>query len=207
MVRAGWVFVRNEHDAGANTNEPKWPAEVTILKSVIPLEVYTLEGKPAFPHSHTLVGGFGIASKDAPVEFQHHWHAVITDPWGGYYEQITLGADVHIHDDKGYPLWFMAFIAVDEMDIQVLVDSSDVHIIVEVNITQDPMGGDYIMGDMDETPWSPAERTLWVDRVGNVMGLSLPAVVDRGSRLVRWFIGLLMARRTFYERGLRFGSV
>jgi len=191
VTKAGWCFVR----AG-----PLWPNDGDgLLRAVIPLDINVLQAGPApYDHTHTLLGGFGLPSNNAPVGYELHWHELIEH--GAFRQMVTHGAPDHDHADAR--LWHLAFVYCTDAYAALLVASNDTHIAAECPIDEET--GE--IGDPDETPWSAGERTTWEGRMSAVLGLGLPAVVDRPNRLVLWLLGALMARRTSNERGYRMTS-
>lgn len=188
-MRAGWVFVK----AG-----PRWPGDGP-RRAVIPLDINVLAvGAAPYDHQHTLLGGFGLPSNGAPVGYESHWHELIER--GAFRQVITHGAPDHDHE-AARP-WHMAFVFCTDAYAAELVASADTHIAAEAEVTEGE-GGGYAIGDLDDTLWTPSERTTWEGRISAVLGLDLPSVVDRPCRLVWWLLGALLARRTSNEVGYR----
>ena len=189
-MKAGWVFVR----AG-----PQWPnGGNELLRSTIPLDINVLQAGPApYDHTHTLLGGFGLPSNNAPAGYELHWHELIEQ--GAFRQMVTHGAPAHDHEAA--LAWHLAFVLCTDAYAALLAASNDTHIAAEC-----PINEDGTIGDLDETPWTAGERTTWEGRMSAVLGLGLPAVVDRPNRLVLWLLGALMARRTSNERGYRMTS-
>ena len=187
MAKAGWVFVK----AG-----PMWPnGGNELLRCTIPLDINVLQAGPApYDHTHTLLGGFGLPSNNAPAAYELHWHELIQH--GAYRQMVTHGAPVHDHETA--LVWHLAFVYCTDGYAAVLEASNDTHIAAVCPI----VGG--AIGDPDATPWTVGERTTWEARIGAVLGLDLPAVVDRPARLVAWLLGALQARTSTNEMALRF---
>ncbi|MBU0846604.1 hypothetical protein KKH23_05390 [Patescibacteria group bacterium] len=190
MAKAGWVFVR----AG-----PLWPDGGNgLLRSTIPLDINVLQAGPApYDHSHVLLGGFGLPSNNAPAGYELYWHELIEQ--GAFRQMVTHGAPNHDHEAA--LAWHLAFAYCTDAYAAVLEASNDTHIAAVCPI----VGG--VIGDPDATPWTAGERTTWEARISTVLGLDLPAVVDRPARLVAWLMGALQARTSTNEAALRFAQV
>jgi len=210
-MKAGWLFARNAGDGTeSNPNRPALPVGVRG-KMTNPGDIIRLTG-PVGPsaHRHLLVGGIALADDnlDGGVG-EGHVHYVLKV--NGQWQQVTVGATNHTHDlniganDNLVPDWFMLFWAGSDADVAPIAGSSDCYIIVQAEASQDDEGN-WSYGGLDDTPWTAGERAQWEARILDVLGVQLPAEVDRGKRLVQLFLGALLSRQSGDERGYRFGS-
>ena len=63
--------------------------------------------------------------------------------------------------------------------------------------------GQYAIGNL-ETGWAINDTAWWSTRMLNMLGVEMPAEVDRGRRLIRLFLGALLSRQTGDEKVYRF---
>jgi len=211
MARAFWMFATNAGDGtDENANRPALPDGVGG-KWTMPGDVIRLTG-PDGPnaHRHLLVGGIALADDnlDGGVGEGHvHYVLKLNDDW----HQVTVGAPDHTHDlnigagGNLCPDWFMLFWAGSDADAALIAADADCLIIVQAEVAQDD-DGHWSYGGLDDTPWDIAEQALWEARILDVLGVQLPAEVDRGKRLVQLFLGALLSRQSGDERGYRFAS-
>jgi len=194
MAKAGWIFVK----AG-----PQWPnGGDGLIRSTIPLDINVLQPGPApYDHAHTLLGGFGLPSNNAPAGYDLHWHELVER--GAFRQMMTHGAPDHDHEAAR--LWHLAFVFCTDAYAATLAVSNDIYIAAQAEVTEDGEGG-YSIGDLDDTPWNAGERADWEARMGAVLGLDMPAVVDRPCRLIWWLLGALLARRTSNSAAFRMVS-
>jgi len=205
MAKAAWLFAKNDNGT------PKLPLGVTggFVNS---LQVHTITGGPVgFEHTHLLVGGLALRSLDRKGEAdEHHTHLVAW--YHDVYHQVTENATSHQHvltlDANGVlsPDWFLIFWKGDDSDAALI--QADTECIVACQAV-----GEYVevddgvleeqFNDLDETLWTPAERTLWETRMGNVLAIDLPTVINAGDKLVAYFCGALVGRPNQRERWLR----
>ena len=210
MPKAGWLFAKNAGDGTEdNSNRPALPVGVGG-KWTMPGDIIRLTG-PVGPntHRHLLVGGIALADDnlDGGVGEGHvHYVLKINDVW----QQVTVDAPNHTHDlnigagNNIMPAWFMLFWAGSDADAALIAASADCHIIVQADVVEDEDGFSY--GGLDNTAWTAGEQATWDARILDVLGIQLPAEVDRGKRLVQLFLGALLSRQSGDERGYRFGS-
>ena len=99
-----------------------------------------------------------------------------------------------VDDEVRFTFW-----AGSNSDAAAINSSPDNFPIVEAAID-----GEGAIGDLDSTPWDAGDLTLWQTRVLNILGVQMPDEVDRGSRLVKLFLGSLLSRQSGDERGYRF---
>lgn len=210
MARAGWLFARNAgNGTDENPNRPALPAGVGG-KWTMPGDIIRLTGPVASPHRHLLTGGVALQDDNlAGGAGDGHVHYVlkVNDAW----QQVTVGAASHTHtlntgpNDNLIPDWFMLFWAGSDADAAAIVADADCHIIVEADVTLDE-DQNWVIGDLDNTQWTGGEQTTWEARMLSILGVQLPAEVDRGKRLVQIFLGALLSRQSNDERGYRFSS-
>jgi len=190
-MKAGWVFVK----AG-----PQWPG-TGPRRAVIPLDINILAaGEAPYDHTHTLIGSFGLPSNNAPSGYENHWHELIER--GAFRQMITHGAPDHDHEAERP--WHLAFVWCSDAYASTLASSDDVYIAAQAEVTE--QDSSYTIGELDDTQWTAGERSTWEARIGAVLGLDLPTVVDRPCRLVWWLLGALLARNTSNEQAFRMTS-
>ncbi|NIP93595.1 MAG: hypothetical protein GWO24_09110, partial [Akkermansiaceae bacterium] len=143
------------------------------------LEVYRLTGS-AVPHVHYLAGAFGLPNMALD---DNHWHAVIRS--GEFYQQYTINAADHVHEDLERPAWFMPFVLCSDADAALIVADPAIFVVATCPIDED---GE--IGAEDDTPWTAEERAVWEDRFLGALGLQLPAEVSNPRRLVLFVVAL-----------------
>ena len=203
-MKAGWIFVQNDTSGGIN--QPYLPPGVGG-KMVAPLEIHRITGGPSgFEHTHLLVGGIALPSLDMVGDtYEAHSHYVVW--YDGQYRQITVGAPSHTHDINTLggvlsPDWFLIFWIGSNADAATIAADAKCAIAVQaVGVENDDGVIEFV--DLDDTAWTPTERTQWETRIGNVLALDLPDEVTNGERLVAFFIGALTSRPQQRERWLR----
>ncbi len=202
MPKAFWLFSKNAGTgAQDDPNRPsldafsgRWTSPGDIVKFTGPI------GPNA--HQHLLVGGIALPDDELGDGHRHYFVKA-----GATWQQVTVGGPDHTHDYTHthpaldpIPDWYMVFWAGSDAAAAGIAASPDNSIIVEAEIV------DGAIGDLDNTPWTPAEVATWQTRILNVLGIELPAEVDRGNRLVLLFLGVLLSRQSGDERGYRFTS-
>lgn len=178
-MQAGWIFTPCVESASALV--PYFPAEVSRedFSATNALEVYRLTGSPV-PHVHYLAGAFGLPNMALN---DNHWHAVIRS--GGFYEQYTINAADHVHEDLGRPTWFMPFVICSDADAALITSDPEIYLVAIC-----PIEPDGEIGAEDDTPWTAEERAIWLDRFLAALGLQLPPEVNSPRRLVLFLIAL-----------------
>jgi len=207
-MKAFWMFIKNTND-GTGDNEPAWPAGVKG-QSVTPGDLIRLTG-PTGPnaHRHLLVGGIALPDDNIVGIGAGHRHYLVK--FGVGWQQITVGATNHAHtlpeDASGnlMPEYFLTFWAGSNADAATIAASPDCFPICEAVIGQDAEGNPEFE-ELDNTPWTAGELATWQARTLNLLGVTLPAEVDRGKRLVLLFLGALLARQMASEKGYRFAK-
>lgn len=199
-MKAFWMFIRNQNN-GSGGNSPAWPPGVGG-QSVTPGDVIRITGSG---HRHIVVGG--IALPDDNIGDNHrHYLAKLGNGW----TQITVGAANHTHslptdiNENLMPEYFLTFWAGPDSEAELIDASPDCFPIVEAVITED--NGTFQFLELNDVAWSGAERTLWESRCLNLLGITLPAQIDRGKRLVLLFLGAFLARQMSNEVAYRFAQ-
>jgi hypothetical protein len=199
-MKAGWVFARD--DGGT----PSLPDGIGG-RYVNPLDIVRITGGPAGnEHTHLLVGSLAMHSDQIGV-FHEHFVTDVTGQW----VQLTLPDSVTEHDHD-LPLvdgilspdWFLLFWAGSDADAAVIASDADCYIACQAEIVE--VDGESVIGALVDEQWAAEERATWEARIENVLGLALPTEIDRGKRLVQFFVGLLLARGNQPEIALRFTS-
>jgi len=152
-MKSGWIFTPAIETAEGV--EPYFPTGMSgEFRHVNPIDIHRLTGS-AVPHIHYLTGAFGIANMDLG---DNHWHAVLRV--GEFYQQYTIGATQHTHEDLGRPTWFMPFVICSDADAQAIIDDPDCYLVAECPIDLETGA----IGPEDDTPWTTQERNAWVNR-------------------------------------------
>lgn len=199
MSKAFWLFSKNAGDGSdGNANRPSLDAFGGRWTS--PGDIIRFTGPVASPHIHLLVGGIVLPDDNLAAGHRHYFVKVNDN-----YQQATVGAVDHDHDysqaTNGNPIpdYYLLFWAGSNADAAAINASADNFPIVEAEID-----GEGNIGDLDSTPWDAGDLTLWQTRMLNILGVQMPDEVDRGSRLVKLFLGSLLSRQSGDERGYRF---
>ncbi len=149
---------------------------------------------------HLLVGGIALPDDNLGDGHRHYYVKV-----GANWQQVTVGAVDHTHNcsqsPTGNPIpdWFLLFWSGTNADASAINASLDNFPIVEA-----PVDSEGAIGDLESIQWDAAELSAWQNRMLNILGVQLPDEVDRGSRLVKLFLGALLSRQSGDERGYRF---
>ena len=199
MAKAFWLFSKNAGDGSDdNANRPSLDAFGGRWTS--PGDIIRFTGPVSSPHIHLLVGGIVLPDDNLGDGHRHYFVKV-----GDNYQQVTVGAVDHDHDysqaANGNPIpdYYLLFWAGSNSDAAAINASADNFPIVEAAID-----GEGNIGDLDSTPWDAGDLTIWQTRVLAILGVQMPDEVDRGSRLVKLFLGSLLSRQSGDERGYRF---
>jgi hypothetical protein len=177
-MKAGWVFTPAIENDG--TIEPYFPAGMSgDFRMTSPIDIHRLTGS-AVPHVHYLTGAFAIPNMELG---DNHWHAVLRA--GEFYQQYTIGAAQHTHDDLGRPTWFNPFVICSDADAVLIANDPQCHIAATC-----PIDAEGVIGPEDETPWTTQERNEWSTRFLSGIGIQLTVEVDRPSRLVLLVVAL-----------------
>ena len=202
MTKAGWIFAQN---GGSGT--PALPDGVGG-RYVNPLDIVRItDGPSGQEHTHLLCGAAALNSDQIGV---FHEHIVVNV--GGSWVQLTRPDIVQTHthtlplDALGNltPDWFLLFWSGSDADASAIIADAGCLLACEAEVSE--VDGQTVIGELDATPWTTGQRTTWETRILSVLGLDLPVQVDRGSRLVALFVGLLQTRANQPEMALRFTS-
>jgi len=216
MTVAGWIFCKNDNGS------PHLPLGVGG-SFVNPLEIHTITGGPSgFEHTHLLIGGAALPSLDRVGQpDEHHRHMVAW--YGNQYHQLTIGATNHQHDinppvetepgvfvpgdtEMMHADWFLIWWKGSDADGALIVADPECVIAVQAvgeQVEVEPGEFEEQFNELDDTLWTPAERTLWENRMGSVLAITLPPEVNAGDKLVAYFCGALVGRPNQRERWLR----
>lgn len=204
-MKAFWTIVANAPVDGTNTpNIPKLPSVMYSYTS--PCELWILpEGTGAAAHRHLLSGSFGLPSFQVTSKHTHLYiRGTNNDGSVRFTYQVLIHESQaqHTHPDAVLG-FFMPFIRCSDADYLTLTSAPyNIRPIAHAVITQDDEGND-VVGDLEQTVWSTAVRNAWVSAAITYLGITLPAEVDRGSRLIDLLMGLSLGRGLVNERGLR----
>lgn len=164
------------------------------LRVVCPGDVNRLgSGTAPADHVHVIAGGVALASEQAGGNHEHY----VVFHNGNWVQQVRGTAPAHTHPANDVPDFFLCFVTCDENAFAALI-ASGVRVIAEAQMENGvrPLG-------LVDVPWTDIERTFWAALALNQMGIALPAVVDRGARLVSLLLGLFLSRRLEDDGGLR----
>jgi hypothetical protein len=200
-MKAGWLFSKNAGNGSSTENANRPSLDAVSGRWTSPGDIIKFTG-PIGPndHQHLLVGGIGLPDDNLGDGHRHYFVKT-----AGGWQQVTVGAPDHTHDynqaANGDPIpdWYMLFWSGSNADALALAADPDNYIIVQAAIDEEGN-----IGELDNTPWTAGELTLWQNRTINVLSIELPAEIDRGSRLVKLFLGSLLSRQSGDERGYRF---
>lgn len=199
-MKAGWIFAQND-----GTGTPALPAGVGG-RYTNPLDIVRITGGPSGnEHTHLLVGSVALISDQIGIVHEH----VITNVTGSWV-QLTRPDSVPAHthtlplDGYGNLMqdWFLLFWAGSDADAAAIIADANCPIACQAEVSE--VDGQTVIGELEDTPWTAGERTAWEVQMLSVLGLELPAIVDRGKRLVQLFCGLLLSRGNQPEMALRF---
>lgn len=205
-MRAFWLFSKNSWTQLGDDSGPSLGSAPG--KYVVPGDITLLEGPVGNEHVHTLVGGIALPddSLEGGVGEYHRHYVVQNQP--GQWVQVTVGATAHTHTfQQGFsgepiPQWFLVFWAGSDASASTLLAMPENEHIVEAVIAQN--NGKWEVLSLDNTQWTAPEQTAWNNRLLNLMGITMPPGVDRGQRLVKLFLGVLISRSNIDERFYRF---
>lgn len=198
MAKAFWTIVAAVGNGTSNNPyRPNLP-NLPTLRGSVPCDINRLlPGAAPADHTHLLVGNVGIMSDQAGGG---HEHIVINGV-----TRLRGTATAHVHPDPAGPDFYMCFLRCSDADFTTLVGApNNVKPLVMVII--DGNGNE---GGLDQTLWnngSPNDwerKTFWDTRALNILGLQLPAEVDKGALLWKILAGMFMARRPASDEGMR----
>jgi hypothetical protein len=203
-MKAGWIFTTNDTSGGENT--PYLPPGVGG-KLVAPCDIFRITGGPSGnEHNHILVGGIGLPSVDREgLVGEHHYHYLAW--YNDAYRQLTIGTTDHAHDINTLngvlsPDYFLVFwIGSDADAVTINADPKCVIAVQALGVESDEGAIEFV--ELDDTAWTPTERSTWETRIANFLALDLPDEVTNGVRLVAFFVGALVSRPQQRERWLR----
>ena len=206
MPKAFWMFATATVVDGVA--KPALP--LNSGQGTIPGEIIRLTG-PAGPnaHRHLLVGGIALADDNLDGftgEGHVHYVLKINDAW----QQVTVDAPAHTHDlnvganDNLVPDFFLLFWAGSNADAATIAGSPTCFPVVEAEMSQDDEDN-WSIGDLLDG-WASEDTAWWQAKMLDVLGVQMPAEIDRGKRLVQLFLGALLSRQSGDERGYRFSS-
>lgn len=188
-MKAGWIFTPNVIVNGVNT--PYFPAGVSApFSTTNPVEIHRLTGST---HVHLLVNGLALAND---FKTAHEHYAIRAD--GIYFQAVKGDVAAHIHDDDETPAWFMPFVICSDADAALIAADPACHVVAFCPIDEETGA----IGEEDNTAWSAGERTAWETRFSTVLGITLPAEISNGRRLVLFMFGI-MGRRYSEAQPLR----
>ena len=207
MTKSFWMFATNDGDGTSdNPNRPHLPAGFSG-RTTNPGDVLRLG--TAFDHKHLLIGGYAIADDNLIGDAGGgHTHLVVKigDTW----HQVTRGAADHDHPlnvgaaGNLIPDFFLLFVVCSDADAVAIASEPGCFPVVEAEVTQTEDG--ISIGALDNTQWTAGQQATWDTRILAVLGVQLPAEIDRGKRLVLAFLGSLLSRQTGDEREYRYSS-
>lgn len=214
MPKAFWLFAEHEGDGSeGDPHRAHLPGSFSG-RMTCPGDIVRLGDAVVGPnHGHLLVGGIGLPDDNLTGDGASHRHYVVKvgDSW----QQVTVGATSHDHElpvglqGELVPDYYMLFVGCSNADAVDIVADGQCFPIVEAEVTEDaPPGGvgDWVIGALDNTPWSVEDKETWDARVLGVLRTYLPADIDRGRRLVVLFLGALLNSNPGEERGYRYGG-
>lgn len=196
MARAGWLFSKAIGTGAAGDDIRPSLADLVGGKWTSPGDVISLRGPAAQPHNHLLVGGVAL-----PDDFVGDGHKHFVLFINGQWQQVTVGAQDHTHtldlasNGRLMPDYFLVFWEGSDAEAAVLNADPDNYLVVEADVNTRVL---------DNTQWTAQEQITWETRILNLLGVQLPAEVDRGKRLVQLFLGALLSRQTDNEEAYRF---
>lgn len=198
-MKAFWTIVANQDVDG--TNKPDIPAALTSVRYINPGDLWILpaSGSGAANHRHLLVGSMAAPSWQVASK---HTHVAFKRGAFSYQRLIHESQAQHTHPDPVLA-YFMCFVTCSDADYAALTAAPyNIRAIAHADITQDGEG-DEVVGDLETTAWTGAQRTAWETAALNNLGIALPSEIDRGNRLVAFLLEMALARRNDNERGLR----
>lgn len=200
MAKAFWAIVPAvQVNGGWQPNVPALPS----VSVVSPLDINRLQaGAAPADHVHLIAGNLAVMSDNAGGGHEH-----LIGPGGA---QVLRGsASAHTHADPGAPDFFLCYIRCSDADFATLVGApNNIKPLCFVTVTTDVQGNP-VYGALDQTPWDNASPTdylkasFWQTRALNLLGISLPAQIDRGARLWLLLAGMLRSRRDSDDKPLR----
>ena len=201
-MKAFWLFSTNAGDGSEDDpNRPALPAGVGG-RWTCPGDVIRLTGSPV-PHTHLLVGGVALPDDNLGDGHRHYVVKV-----AGSWQQLTVGATSHTHtlnlNAAGglNPDYFLLFWAGSDANAAAIASDPNCYPVAEASVVSDGEGG-WTIDDLDNTQWTSAQQSTWESRMLDVLGVQLPSQVDRGARLVKLFLGVLLSRQADNETAYR----
>jgi len=208
MPKAFWLFSEHEGDGMDESHKPHLPATFSG-RGTCPGDIVRLGDAVVGPnHRHLLVGGIALPDDNLTGTGASHRHYVVkvNTSW----QQVTVGATAHDHElpvglqGELVPEYYMLFVGCSNVDAADIEADPQCFPIVEAEVTEE--AGEWSIGQLDSTPWTPEERTTWDTRVPSVLRTYLPGEIDRGKRLVLLFLGVLLNSNPGDESGYRYGG-
>ena len=203
MAKSFWLFA---NQTGGGVDGDKSMPDIPLGRATCPGEIIRMTGPVASPHRHLLVGGIGLPDDNLGDGHRHYVLRLDNGNWA----QVTEGATNHNHtlslnaNGALLPDYYMLFVTCSDAGAVTIANHPGCFPIVEAEMSQDDEG-QWSIGGLDDTAWTAGQHTTWDARCLDVLGVQLPAEVDRGKRLVQIFLGCLLSRQTDHERGYRFG--
>ncbi len=187
-MRAFWTI--QDNNTSNTTNQPLFPADVPCT-IIAPGDIYILAENPSegINHRHTLVGGFSTPAIDG------HWHGVISD--GQTQRQNTMNGPDHTHLYTGRQSYFVCFVTCADEAFDQLVAVGIVPIVLAA------VNGEFQVGELIDTPWSPEERTQFAVYAQALFGIPLSDFVQSGRDALMWVLGSSCARQVPNDQVLR----
>ena len=193
MSKAFWT-IRQAIQTANGTWKPDLPS-LASLSYINPCDINRMTaGTAPADHVHVLAGGVALMSDQAGGAHEHYivYHS------GAWVQQARSGV-AHSHPVNATPDYFMTFVKCSDADYAILLAAPyNVKVICEAMIDAEGNPGALVT-----TVWTAAEKTYWTNAALSVLGIALPAVIDRGARLVSLLLGLFMSRRPTSDQGMR----
>jgi hypothetical protein len=183
-----------------------WQADLPNLPNMmvhIPCDINRLTaGSGIANHVHLISGGVALYSNQSGGGHEH-FVVHFGDAW---YQWVRSGT-AHTHPGLETPDYFMCFVGCSDATYATLIAAPyNVKVMCQIEV-EDNLDGTFEVKDMVSTLWTTDERTYWAGFALTYLGITLPASIDRGRRLVMALLGLTLARRPKNDRGYRFYGV
>lgn len=167
-------------------------------KTTVPGDVnIATEGAAPGDHRHLVVGGVGVPSNQQPDHY--HWFV----RHNGGVAQVTVGGTPHTHTGDLLPDFYLLFIVCDDA-AWAAFDAGGVVKYAEAPVSA--LADGFQITDLDNTPWTTAQRNAMQTRLTNVVNLSLPDEVTNGRRFIAWLLSMTLARPMADEKPYRYTS-
>ena len=198
MTKAFWTIVPNDTSV-PNENKPNIPALPSVEIRSVPGDLWILpEGSGAAAHRHLVIGSlaapsFQITSKHTHITFQR----------GAFsYQRLIHETEAQHTHPNPVLAFFMCFVMCSDADYTTLT-SAPYNIRAVAHAVIATVDGQEVIGDLETTAWTTAQRNAWANAVLTNLGIQLPTEIDRGNRLIAFLLEMALARRNDNERGLR----